>query len=106
MKVQAIDRLGFAKNVRDKAVEDGQYMGEALLYAEAKMGELLKVQTSRGGSLNYKSGATKSLPDGITSKHSHYAQQLAEHQDLIAEVIEEAKENEDIPTRTQVLSVK
>ena len=34
---------------------------------------MLKVQTSHGGSLNYKSGASKSLPPNVTKKESHRA---------------------------------
>jgi len=54
-----------------------QNMTAALLWAEAKLGELLKIQTSHGGSLNYKSGAQKSLPEGITHKQSFIAQELS-----------------------------
>lgn len=55
-------------------LEDGQDMGSALLYAEAKLGELLKgihPQSSQQGRC--------SLPEGITHKQSHYAQTLADH---------------------------
>ncbi len=54
-------------------------MGEALLYAEAKLGELLKEQTSRGGSMDGKRGSKPSLPNGISHKQSHFAQTLADH---------------------------
>ena len=67
------------------------------------MGELIKPITQ-----NYQSsgrGTLKQppLPDGISRKQSHYAQTLADNIDTIEEVIEEAKEKEDIPTWTQVL---
>jgi len=48
-----------------------------------------------------KRGSKPSLPDGITHKQSHYAQTLADHPQEIDEVIKEARENEDIPTRSQ-----
>jgi site-specific DNA-methyltransferase (adenine-specific) len=74
-------------------------MATALLYAEARLGELLK-SCSKG---TFKKGGEKALPSGITKKQSHFAQQLYENKDLIEEVIAEAKDNEDIPTRTEVL---
>src|SRR3970040_765363 len=99
VKINAIKNLGLSKDVRDKALEDSQSMATALLYAEAKLGELLKNnETSHGGSFDSK----KSLPPGISHKQSHFAQTLAEHKDKIEEVIQEAKEREDIPTRLKV----
>ncbi|MFH2032408.1 MAG: hypothetical protein ABIJ40_17560 [Bacteroidota bacterium] len=54
--IRAINKLGLAKEVREQKLEEGQMLGEALLDAEARIGDLLKVQTIHGGSLNYKSG--------------------------------------------------
>jgi len=54
-------------------------MGEALLWAEAKLGELLKDYPSHVGSKIGKRGTEKSLPNGITHKQSHFAQTLADH---------------------------
>jgi len=51
-------------------------MGEALLYAEAKLGELLK-QMKPGSPARTPSGKfDESLPEGITKKQSHFAQTL------------------------------
>lgn len=97
-KVEAIDRLQLAQDIREKAVEDGQRMGEALLYAEAKLGQLLKEMTE-GKPKHHPSvsGSVVSLPEGITHKQSHFAQTLASHPEEIEEAIREARENEDIP---------
>lgn len=97
-KVRAIDKLVLSKSVRDQAVKDGQDMGEALLVAEAKLGELLK--GSHGGT--FKKGGEKSLPEGITKKQSHFAQKVFASRDLIPQIVADAKENEDIPTRTEL----
>lgn len=113
VKLNAIDKLNLAKAVKDQTLNDGQKVGSALLWAEAKMGELLKAipksgkkennQSSTNGTLVTKRGSEPSLPEGITKKQSHRAQQLFEHKNLINDVIAEAEENEDIPTRTEVL---
>ena len=47
---------------------------EAVLWAEAKLGELLKPLTEHHEARS--GGGTSSLPDGITKKQSHEAQQL------------------------------
>jgi hypothetical protein len=63
--------------------EDGQDIGEAILWAEAKLGELLK-RTVKPRGEKLKGSSTKrttlpSLPPGITKKESHEAQTLAKH---------------------------
>jgi len=59
----------------------------ALLYAEAKMGELLKdvanPTASRAG--------RRQLPEGITHKQSHFAQKLYENRELIENNIKTLK---------------
>ena len=85
--------------MRDRAIEDGQDMGRALLYAEAKLGELLKeIKPKRDKESSTQRTSLPSLPDGITKKQSHFAQTLADHKEEIEEVIAEAVEHEDIPT--------
>lgn len=71
--------------VRDKAVEDGQRMGEALLWAEAKMGELLKAIPKEESYTGFQQRKAVLL-EGITHKQSHYAQILADNPDVIEEV--------------------
>ncbi|MBE0426374.1 MAG: hypothetical protein IBX72_06980 [Nitrospirae bacterium] len=70
-------------------------MGDALLYAEAKLGELLKkipdFHSSGRGTMK-----RKDLPEGITKKQSHEAQTLVDHPEKIKETIQEAK-NKEIP---------
>jgi len=102
-KLNAVNRLNVAQAVRKQTLEDGQKVGAALLWAEAKLGEILASQTSHGGSLKGAKGAPRSLPEGVTHKQSHYAQQLAGHKNLIEETIKDAVEDEDIPTRTTVM---
>ena len=98
-KIRAIDKLGLATGVRTKALEDAQGMGAALLYAEVRLGELLKDTIRHGGGRpkNCSSGVTV-LPDGITRKQSHWAQKLAGHQIVVEKVIDAARRSEDIPT--------
>ncbi|MBE0427891.1 MAG: hypothetical protein IBX72_14755 [Nitrospirae bacterium] len=57
-------------------------MGEAILWAETKFGELLKkildFHSSGRGTMK-----RKDLPEGITKKQSHEAQQLAKNPEIL-----------------------
>jgi len=73
--------------------------GSPHLYAEAKLGELLKgidKGTSRfkknsGGSLQITTGT---LPPGITKQLSHQAQTIANHIDAAIKILDEARQGE------------
>ena len=87
--------------MREQILRGGQDVAGLVLWAEARLGELLK-SSSKG---TFKKGGKKSLPDGITKKMSHLAQELARHKDLIERAIEEARAKDEIPTRYQVLKL-
>jgi len=106
-KIRAISRLEDAQVAKEAAIKDGQSVGEAVLWAKAKLGEMLeqiqkvpKVKPSGEGSLR---GSEKSLPPGVTKKQSHSYQELYRNQDVIREVIAEAIENEDMPTTHETI---
>jgi hypothetical protein len=104
-KLNAVNKLNVAKAIQQQTLLDAQKVGEALLWAKAKLGELLKPLTEGKGydELPSKGGRKPTLPEGITYKQSHYAQQLAKHPELIRETVNEAIEDEDIPTQTVVM---
>lgn len=91
-----IDKLKIAQEVRDQTVEDGQRVAEAVLWAEAKMGELLKAIEPKpmpdGSGKGTFGGREKTFPEGITKKQSHEAQQLADNPEQIREVIQEIRD--------------
>jgi site-specific DNA-cytosine methylase len=104
--IRAIDKIGLAKEVREQKMEEASLLAGALLDAEARMGELLKnidkkpTETASGGRFG---GSTKVLPEGITHKQSSAFQKLAENKDIIEQVKADAEEDDDLPTRTEVL---
>jgi N6-adenosine-specific RNA methylase IME4 len=102
-KIRAIEKVGLAKNVRDQALHEAQDVATAVLYAEVKLGELLKgIEPKRDKQSSTQRTSLPSLPDGITKKQSHYAQELADNKNVIEEVIEIAIKKEDIPTSMKV----
>lgn len=103
-KVKLIKDLGLAKQVKDQALEDGQDVGEAILWAEAKLGELLKKATPGLKTTLPGGGRQKAEYAGMDHRRAGQARKLSDHPEMIKEVIKEARKNEDLPTRTAVLS--
>jgi len=70
-KIRAIEKVGMAEDARKAALQDGQDAGTAVIYAEAKPGELLanrprNYQSSGRGTLK-----ETPLPSGISKATSH-----------------------------------
>lgn len=110
-QIRAMDRLDIAKEVREQKKQEAQFLAEALLDAEAKIGEMLKgIPTAVNN--QYKKNAlvqqctkAKIIKDlGFESTQAKRFETLAENKDIIEKVKAEARENEDIPTRTEVLN--
>jgi len=82
-------------------------LAEELLYAEARLGEMLaEIDKSKSYSPSTKGsaiGSQKTLPPSITHKDSHYAQTLHKHEDVIVKVIAEARDKGEVPVRQHVL---
>lgn len=120
-KLRAIDKVNLARSAHDAALADAQNLGEVVLRAEAKLGEILKtMELSQGGrpaktgspegtslqKAKPKSSRGKKLKEmGISKKQSHHAQALATHPHAIDQAIEQAKQKEEVPTRAAVLRV-
>lgn len=102
--LNAIKEVGVAKKYYDAKLCDGQKLGELVLEAQIKLGNVLQnTVTPRGcATLGYH-GRTKTLPEGISKKQSHYAQTIAQNYEIVRDVINEAKRKEEIPTKTAVL---
>ena len=102
-QIRAIDKLDLATGVRKQKKEEATMLAGALLDAEARIGDLLSETEHRGGSAT--AGTSHPLPKGINKKQSHIFQTLADHPEVIEQVKAEAKENDDLPTRTEVLRI-
>ena len=123
-EIRAIDKLQIAEEVRNQKKEEAQLLAEALLDAEVKLGELFQalpkaVNQYKSASCN---GATSKNTNEIINDNQgnkekianemgfektqvHRFETLAKNKDLVEQVKQEARENDDIPTRTQVLSL-
>jgi hypothetical protein len=104
--IRAIDNLPLAKEVREQKKAEAQLLAGALLDAEARLGELLKETDRRYVGVLEGTNVPKqerTLPDGINKKQSYQFQRLADNLDVIEQVKADAIEDEDLPTRTEVL---
>ena len=97
--IKAIKSIDGASVATKAALEDTQGLAEELLYAEAQMGIILEAIPDKKASSGE---GTRSLPEGITKKDSHYAQKLARNENFIAEVVEEAIKQDYVPVRAHV----
>jgi len=101
-KIRAIDKASIANEAHKQSLHDGQKMGELVLLAEAKLGELLLTlpdfDSSGRGTMK-----RKDLPSGVNKKESHYAQEIYRFPNLLHETVAEAIDKNDIPTRHEVL---
>lgn len=120
-KVNAIRvMINAAKDIKEESVisqrllEDGQMVAKAHLYSEAKLGEMLskreKPKTIRGKiengtvKVDIKGETLKEI--GISGDQSHESQIIAKaSQDgILEEVIEKAKQENDMPTKNAVIT--
>lgn len=116
-EIRAIEKVELAQEVRDQKRDEARMLSEALLDAEVKLGEMLKQIPKEQGqrkdlqhkpSSGQKFGKTKSEVIKDLSFERHQAQRfeiLADNPDLVEQVKAEARENDDLPTRTQVINL-
>lgn len=97
-KIRAINAVGMAESARKAALADAQDVATAVIYAEARLGELLK--SNPPGFTKDNSGKVyqKPLPQGISKATSHQAQTIAANPEKVERIIAEAREQDKIPT--------
>jgi len=98
-KIRAIEKVGMAEAARKAALQDGQDAGTAVIYAEAKLGELLAAGVSAGNPII---SPGKQLPAGISRQTSHHAQTIAANPEKVEQIIATATATDKIPTPDMV----
>lgn len=117
-EIRAIEKVGLAKEVREQKLEEAQGIADAVLDAEVRIGELMKqVPKGSGGdrrSEKFKNvtvvdfGKTKSdivRESGFTPKQVERFQALASYPEIVEQAKAEARENDDIVSRSLVLNM-
>lgn len=115
-EIRAIDKLNIAEEVRQQKRDEAQMLSEALLDAEVKIGELLKAipkdpggrpeKTIPTGGTSFEKPKLQVVQDlGFTKTQANRFETLANNPEIVAQVKAEARENDDIPTRSRVLQL-
>lgn len=106
--IKRLDNLPLSLEEKESRLRDGQDAGKALLMIEARIGELLpsaqQAMRGKGRGVGGGPGHAKILPEGIKWHQAECSRAIATHPHEVEEVIKEAEENEDIPTKTAVLN--
>jgi len=110
-KVKLMDQLGATEEQRKATLADGQDAGEMLLNIEARIGELVEMEPEAKAQHKGQRGGAR--PSGQPPKHERlgveanrmrHATAIHRNPATVAAIIKEARENEDIPTKTAVLN--
>lgn len=116
-EIRAIDKLQVAEDVREQKKEEAQMLAEALLDAEVRIGDLLKqIPKSQGTRTDIKKPVDIGVDKletkketierlGLNQKQAERFETLSSNKDVVEQVKAEARENEDIPTRSRVLQL-
>ena len=113
-EIRAINKVGLAEEVRRQKLEEAQAISEAVLDAEVKIGELMaQVPKASGGKPFHKDTMDTDVQSkadvieqaGFTVKQVQRFETLAKHPDIVEQAKAEARENEDIVSRSLVLSM-
>jgi N6-adenosine-specific RNA methylase IME4 len=113
-EMRAINKLGLAQEVHQQKLHEAQDIAEVVLDAEVKLGEMmaklngaqgartdLELQPTNGQKLK-----TESLKDiGFTHAQAQRLETLAKHPEVVAQAKDEAREQNDIVTRSLVLEM-
>ena len=111
-KIKMMAQLQLTEEQRKATLRDGQDAGEMLLDIEARIGELaMKEPGSRHKRRSYK-GKSSPVHSEVHRKINVWASMadaytpkpFIDNPDIVARVIAQARENEDIPTKTAVLN--
>jgi hypothetical protein len=114
-KVKLMDQIEMTEDQRKATLKDGQDAGELLLEIEARIGHLamrepkaktkpVKTKNGLSGSERIPSEPLKHERLGLKQQKMKDAQQIAKHPEIVEKVKAKAKANDDIPTKTAVLS--
>lgn len=116
-EIRAIDKVHLAEEVRNQKREEAQMLSEAVLDAEVRLGDLFKQIPKVNSNQHIKKVQTDSavhvqkpkrqvIKDlGLSEKQAQRFETLADNKDLVEQVKQEARDNEDLPTRTRVIDL-
>lgn len=111
-EIRAIDKVGLAQEVREQKLQEAQAISEAVLDAEVRIGELMAKVPKKQGQRTDLQPADSVVGKyevvekaGFTPKQVERFQTLAAHPEIVEQAKAEARENDDIVSRSLVLNM-
>ena len=109
-EISAINRLGLAQEVREQKLAEAQQISEVVLDAEVKLGQLIaampkaKNQYESASNNTVTSTKEQALKEiGFDKMQANRLETLAKHPEIVAQAKAEAREADDIVSRSFVL---
>ena len=115
-EISAIQRLGLAQDVLQQKIQEAQQIAEVKTRAEMRLGELTAAMPKAKGGKPYQTSYSSSRETSKTTKQEALAkvniskqkasqyELMAAHPDVVEQAIAEARENDDIVSRSAVLN--
>ena len=114
LRLQNVNRLSVAQEIRDQTLREAQEVSNALIAAEQRIGELLlAIPTQRGKRTDIETSderSTEVMTKSETIKEMGYGkteakdyQQMAKHPEVVQKVIDDALEKGEIVTKASVM---
>ena len=109
LKLQAVNRLSVAQEIRDQTLKEAQEVSNAVIAAECRIGELLQDIPKASGN-QYTSASVERPTKAQTIKEMGYGeteakdyQQMAKHPEVVQAVIDKALQDGEIVTKASVM---
>lgn len=114
LKLQTVNKLSVAQEIRDQTLKEAQEVSNAVIAAEQRIGELLlAIPTSQGRRTDKETSverSTKVETKNQTIERMGYGtteakdyQQMAKHPEVVKKVIQDAMDNGEIVTKASVM---
>lgn len=108
LKLQTVNKLSVAQEIRDQTLQEAQEVSTALIAAEQRIGELLLSIPKASG--QYADSENRPTPKNTIVKEMGYTkdeasdyQQMAKHPEVVKRVLADAEANGEIATKASVM---
>lgn len=114
LKLQTVNKLSVAQEIRDQTLQEAQEVSTALIAAEQRIGELLleipkasgkrtDLETSGQRSTEVKTKSETVSEMGYSERESKDYQQMAKNPDIVRKVLDDALADGTVVTKSQVM---
>lgn len=114
LKLQTVNKLSVAQEIRDQTLKEAQEISNAVIAAEQRIGELLlslptaqgkrtDLQTSVERTTKVKTKAETVSEMGYSKDEAKDYQQMAKHPEVVKKVIQDAMDSGEIVTKASVM---